>query len=131
MEEIREKHSINTIYLIEFIGVGDCVKCTYTSTSIKKILLKDSIIAKRCKYVASPITIRRKDAVVIMEDNTIYDTYIVITTKELSDGDIIVKDKFLLLDKSLKVRYRVSADMYLDNNFIKDMILECHKIAKE
>ena len=117
--------------MIEFIGVGDCVKCTSTSTTIKNILVKDSIIAKRCTYVGAPITERRKDADAIMENNTIFDSFAPLKIQELSDNGIEIKDKFILLDKNFKIRYKVSSDKYLSNNFIKEMILECRKIAKE
>lgn len=134
VQKMRAVQALDTgksFYLIEFTALGECVKCTITSTNIKKILLKDSVIAKRCRYVAAPVTQRRKDAAAMMEDDTIYDTYISITNKELSNSGITVHDKFLLLDQSLNVRYTVSADKYLSNNFIKELILECRKIARK
>ncbi len=131
MRAIQALDSGGTFYLLELVSLGECVKCTITSKNIKEFLLTDSTIAKRCKYIAVPVTQRRKDAVALMEDHTFYDSYISVTSQELSNSGAKVSGKFILLDKSLTVRYTISFDKYISNSIIKELTQECRKIARE
>jgi len=127
-QTLHEKEPNIKVYIVEFVGVGECVKCVNTSYTIKTLFQKDTLLSKHFRYIAVPITQRRRDAEAMKENNTIFDEFIPIKTQELSERSIEMKDKFVLLDKNLTIRYTVSADKYLSNNFIKDMILESRKI---